>query len=79
MKKITVIMFFFLCGSAVFADGPASVTNSLAGSDQETTKERQPSWLLPEVVISGLKAALVEEQKVGASAQPRWTAMFGRD
>jgi len=74
MKKAAVMVFLVFCVSGAFADGPASVTNALAGSDQETAKERQPSWLLPEVVVSGQKAALVEEQKVGESAQPRWTA-----
>jgi len=74
MKNVFSVLAFVFFGLNLFADGPAIVTNGLSNPDQEITNESQSSWTLPEVIVNGQRAPLVEEQKIGEAEQPRWTA-----
>ncbi len=75
MKNIFVILLLSLLGATISASGAPNVTNSLVGPEEEVTKDRMSgSWLLPEVVVNAQRAPMIEEQKVGEAAQPRWTA-----
>ncbi len=74
MRNFKILLFFGIFVSGVFAGGPAVVANGLVNPSEEVTKDNTSSWLLPEVVVNGQRAPLVEEQKVGEAEQPRWTA-----